>query len=111
MKASIGIAIAGLVWSSTYGWTQPKERCDKRAAEFLNREYSLWSNTKDEFHYENHYRSRLNKGYLEQWSILTPDWAPSSGWVLRSIDCRLHGFPFSARCFGTLQTTPSPSCR
>src|SRR5262245_30926853 len=39
-------------------------------------------------------------GHLEQWSILTPDWGPSSGWVLRSIDCRLHGFPFSARCFG-----------
>src|SRR5204863_6597314 len=38
--------------------------------------------------------------------------APSSGWVLLSIDCRLHGFPFPpAASVGTLQTTPSPSCR
>src|SRR5215510_1675015 len=44
--------------------------------------------------------AKQSLGHLEQWSILTPDWAPSSGWVLRSIDCRLHGFPFSARCFG-----------
>src|SRR5262245_12501672 len=55
---------------------------------------------------------RCSYMHLEQWSIFTPYWAPSSGWVLCSIDCRLHGFPFPpAASVGTLQTTPSPSCR
>jgi hypothetical protein len=46
MRASISVAIAGLVWFSTYASAQPnkelyelQERCGKRAEEFFRREY------------------------------------------------------------------------
>src|SRR5215471_5552724 len=55
MRASIGAAIAGLLWFNTCGAAQPskkpyelQERCDKRAADLFEREYRpLVENTKD----------------------------------------------------------------
>jgi hypothetical protein len=69
MRASIGVAIAGLAWFSSNVSARPnkelyelQERCGKLAAEVFAREYSPVSNTKDGqrlFNYENHYSSRF----------------------------------------------------
>jgi hypothetical protein len=74
MKASISVAIAGLLCFSTYVSAQPnkelyelQERCGKRAAEVFKREYRPGSNIKGEqirFNYENHYSARLNKCFF-----------------------------------------------
>jgi len=75
MRASISLAIAGLVWFSTYLSAQPnkevyelQERCGKRAAEVFRREHNPpISKTKDGqtlFNYEGHYSARLNKCFF-----------------------------------------------
>ena len=74
MRSSISIAIAGLVWFSTYVSAQPnkvlyelQERCGKRAEELFRREYSppvAKSNGQMMFNYENHYSARLNKCFF-----------------------------------------------
>jgi hypothetical protein len=76
MKASISVAIAGLVWFSTYVSAQPnkvlyelQERCGKRAAEFFRREYGTGLPKTEygitmRFNYENHYSARLNKCFF-----------------------------------------------
>ena len=75
MRASISIAIAGLVWFSTYVSAQPnkelyelQERCGKRAEEFFRREYGTVPKTEYGitmwFNYENHYSARLNKCFF-----------------------------------------------
>jgi hypothetical protein len=74
MRASISIAIAGLLWLSAYVSAQPnkelyelQERCGKRAAEVFRREYGPGSFPKVSnvmFNYENHYSARLNKCFF-----------------------------------------------
>jgi hypothetical protein len=75
MRASFSVAIAGLLWFSTYGAAQPnkkpyelQERCDKRAADLFEREYRpRVENTKDvqvRLNYEDHYSARLNKCFF-----------------------------------------------
>lgn len=75
MRASIGAAIAGLLWFNSCGAAQPnkkpyelQERCDKRAADLFEREYKpRVENTKDvqkRFNYEDHYSARLNKCFF-----------------------------------------------
>jgi len=75
MKASINVAIAGLLCFSSHVSAQPnkelyelQERCGKRAAEVFAREYSpRIANTKDvqmRYNYENHYSRRLNKCFF-----------------------------------------------
>jgi hypothetical protein len=103
MKASIGIAIVGLVWSSTCGWAQPKERCDKRAAELFNREYSLASNTKDEFHYENHYSSRLNKCFFLE--IVVSHEQETSSTIMRLFDLNVNK-EYGVFVSGPTESTP-----
>jgi hypothetical protein len=72
MRPSISVAIAGLIWLTTYVSAQPnkevyqlQERCGKRAAEVFEREYgSPLLNDKDGqtlLNYENHYSAGLNK--------------------------------------------------
>jgi hypothetical protein len=75
MRASISVAIAGLLCFSSHVAAQPnkelnelQERCGKRAAEVFEREYSpRIANTKDvqmRYNYENHYSARLNKCFF-----------------------------------------------
>ncbi len=72
MRASISVAIAGLVWFTTHVSAQPnkelyelQERCGKRAEEFFRREYGPASGKDGQmFNYENHYSSRLNKCFF-----------------------------------------------
>ena len=75
MRASVGVAIAGLLWFNSYGAAQPnkkpyelQERCDKRAADLFEREYRpRVENTKDvqkRFNYEDHYSARLDKCFF-----------------------------------------------
>jgi len=70
MRASIIVAVAGLLWFSTYVSAQPnkelyelQERCGKRAAEVFKREYSP-AHGQMTFNYENHYSARLNKCFF-----------------------------------------------
>src|SRR5262245_21739046 len=75
MRPSISIAIAGLLWFSTYVYAQPnkqlyeqQERCGKRAAEVFKRKYSppvaKLEHGQMTFRYENHYSSRLSKCFF-----------------------------------------------
>src|SRR5262249_1009559 len=75
MRPSISIAIAGLLWFSTYVYAQPnkqlyeqQERCGKRAAEVFKRKYSppvaKIEHGQMTFRYENHYSSRLSKCFF-----------------------------------------------
>ena len=94
MRASISVAIAGLLWFSTYVSAQPnkelyelQELCGKRAAEVFEREYSpRIANTKDvqwRYNYENHYNARLNKCFF----LVTYElWRPKSEKSMRLID-------------------------
>jgi hypothetical protein len=75
MRASISVAIAGLLCFSTYVSAQPnkelyelQERCGKRAAEFFRREHSppvaKIEHGQMRFNYENHYSAQLNKCFF-----------------------------------------------
>lgn len=72
MRPSISVAIAGLVWLTTYVSAQPntelyklQERCGRLAAEVFERGYSPpVLDTKDGqtlFNHQNHHSARLNK--------------------------------------------------
>jgi hypothetical protein len=108
MKASISVAIAGLVWSGTCGWAQPKkqlyelqERCGKRAAEVFQHEYSLASNSKDVFDYENHYSSRLNKCFFLE--IVVSHEQETSSKIMQLFDLNEN------KQYGTFVSGPSES--
>jgi len=75
MRASISVAIVGLLCFSPYVSAQPnkelyelQERCGKRAAEVFRREYGTVPKTEYGitmwFNYENHYSARLNKCFF-----------------------------------------------
>jgi hypothetical protein len=96
MKASISVAIAGVLCFSSYVSALPKkemyeiqERCGKRAAEVFQREYSPVSNTKDAqtlFNYENHYSARLNKCFFLEIAVSNEKGNPTSSKIMRLFD-------------------------
>jgi len=96
MRASIGAAIAGLLWFSSYVSAEPKkelyelqERCGKRAAEVFQREYSPVASTKDGqtlFSYENHYSARVNKCFFLEISASNEKENPTSSKIMRLFD-------------------------
>ena len=75
MRASVSIAIAGLVWFNTYVFAQPdkelyelQERCGKRAAELFKQDYGrpVYKGQLGvgSFKYVNHYSAHLNKCFF-----------------------------------------------
>jgi hypothetical protein len=72
MRASISVAIAGLLCFSTYASAQPnkvlyelQERCGKRAEELFRRKYGPGDSKYGMlFNYENHYSVRLKKCFF-----------------------------------------------
>jgi hypothetical protein len=72
MRASIIVAVAGLLCFSTYASAQPnkvlyelQERCGKRAEELFRREYGPRDSKYGMlFNYENHYSARLKKCFF-----------------------------------------------
>jgi hypothetical protein len=87
MRASISIAIAGLLYFTTNVSAQPnkelyqlQERCGKRAEEFFRREYGPGSFPKLSnvmVNYENHYSPRLNKCFFLLIAVSHEKWTTS----------------------------------
>jgi hypothetical protein len=113
MRASITVAIAGLVWFSTYVSAQPnkelyelQERCGKRAAELFKREYSSGFKTRDtttSFNYENHYSARLNKCFFLEIADVYEKGKSASTKSLRLFDLnenKEYGLYMSSSCDG-----------
>ena len=81
MRASISVAIAGLLCFSTYVSAQPnkeelQERCGKLAAEVFAKEWGTGTSNTDYGQtiadYRNHYNFRLNKCFYLELSATYP---------------------------------------
>ena len=113
MRASIGAAIAGLLWFNGCGAAQPnkkpyelQERCDKRAAEVFAREYNPTSDAKDGqtlFSYENHYSTRLNKCFFLEITVSYEKEKSTSSKIMRLFDLNDN------RVYGTFVSGPTES--